>query len=583
MAIQVYLRLKPDNIDLDQPLNNENFDDKTITFHSNVGMGKLNSLPEETFKFNKIFNVDSTQKDVASFCVPSIENDLINGINCSLITYGSKHTGKTFTLFGEHGIHSGLVPRLLTKLFHLKSNTDDSNIDHTVSFKISALDLLHECTAVKDPLSKNDRYLTLCNDQADDSYDGVWSDDVNWIYCETLEHLLALIQQISNNSKGDTIIRLELTQMFIPSNLIIKSNLVLVDLKSFEDRSKLHENFVDMLMGKNCSQNAVNNLNKLLYGPIFKNFNTRIISTCSLWPVLQNETLQTLKVTRYLSNVVKDYSIPNKKWIAAITKFENLSIVNEVKTENYNKQIELLKSTIDQLETKNIDHIKNKRQEIERLTLDNSSLGIEWKNLLLKNNERVNTRIDKTENEQLEIIVDKINTLFSHKLQLDTHSNNNKQLCNEKDNERRIKTELDIINSKLLDVINQQEKKIQSYLHENMIYKKKLDQLKTFYLNNNERIIELEDEVLKNNQEPQHFRRSHGTIVSSPITGDLQFSSFRNPSWVMSSTASLTPTVSTSSVLSFESSSTTPHSSTNTRNNDYLSQSGFNLQIIKPK
>lgn len=598
-TMEVYLRLKSDNVDPDQAHikddkpNKEAFNDKTIVFHSNIGIGELNSLPDETFQFDKIFDDNVSQSDIASYFIPLIEQDLTNGINCSLITYGSNDTGKTYTLFGKHGLQLGLIPRLLMKLFQIKCENESSNKelnkDCVISFRISALDLLDSSNTIKDLLSNKDQHLTLHDDHMDGSYNGVWPRNANWFYCDTLEQLSTFLEQIASFSKGDVIIRLELGQMFVSKNLMIKSNLIIFDLKSFNERNNLHENFINMLTGKNHSY-TVNNLNKLLYCSIFKNFNTRFILTCSLLPVLQNETLKTLQITKYLSNIVKDYIAPNKSWISPVNKVENLSNVIERKNENYEKQVELLRDTIGLLESKNNNNINIKRQEVERLILDNSLLDIEWKKLIAHNNNADNednpygNNVD-SKNEPIEIIIDKINTLFSHRLQLDTHIDANRQLHRMRNNWERIKTEFDIINSKLLDIINQQETKIQDYLNENMNYKRQLDHLKVLYAHNNDRIRSIENEILKNRQEqqPQNLRASHSAIASSITAEDTQAISSQNSGLMLTSTVSLTPSSSTSSTTSSTSSMAAAQSSTRIRTIDHLSQTGFHLHIIKPK
>lgn len=598
-TMEVYLRLKSDNVDPDQAHikddkpNKEAFNDKTIVFHSNIGIGELNSLPDETFQFDKIFDDNVSQSDIASYFIPLIEQDLTNGINCSLITYGSNDTGKTYTLFGKHGLQLGLIPRLLMKLFQIKCENESSNKelnkDCVISFRISALDLLDSSNTIKDLLSNKDQHLTLHDDHMDGSYNGVWPRNANWFYCDTLEQLSTFLEQIASFSKGDVIIRLELGQMFVSKNVMIKSNLIIFDLKSFNERNNLHENFINMLTGKNHSY-TVNNLNKLLYCSLFKNFNTRFILTCSLLPVLQNETLKTLQITKYLSNIVKDYIAPNKSWISPVNKVENLSNVIERKNENYEKQVELLRDTIGLLESKNNNNINIKRQEVERLILDNSLLAIEWKKLIAQNNNADNednpygNNVD-SKNEPIEIIIDKINTLFSHRLQLDTHIDANRQLHRMRNNWERIKTEFDIINSKLLDIINQQETKIQGYLNENMNYKRQLDHLKVLYAHNNDRIRSIENEILKNRQEqqPQNLRASHSAIASSITAEDSQAISSQNSGLMLTSTVSLTPSSSTSSTASSTSSMAAAQSSTRIRTIDHLSQTGFHLHIIKPK
>lgn len=215
---------------------------------------------------------------------------------------------------------------------------------------------------------------------------------------------------------------------------------------------------------------------------------------------------------------------------------------------------------------------------------------IKWKKLITKNNNvykenSFHGNNDENENESIEILIDKINTLFDYKLQLVTCIDNNKQLHRERNNGEMIKTEFDTINSKLLDVINQQETKIQDYLNENMIYKKQLDHLKALYSNNNEKIRFLENKILKNKQEqqPHHLRENHSTTASSVLIENSQFLFLQNSGLTLTSTISLTESTPSFSEVSATLSTTAAQSSAEIKNNGHLSQVGFHLNIIKPK
>lgn len=215
---------------------------------------------------------------------------------------------------------------------------------------------------------------------------------------------------------------------------------------------------------------------------------------------------------------------------------------------------------------------------------------IKWKKLITKNNNVYKENSfhgsnDENENESIEILIDKINTLFDYKLQLVTCIDNNKQLHRERNNGEMIKTEFDTINSKLLDVINQQETKIQDYLNENMIYKKQLDHLKALYSNNNEKIRFLENKILKNKQEqqPHHLRENHSTTASSVLIENSQFLFLQNSGLTLTSTISLTESTPSFSEVSATLSTTAAQSSAEIKNNGHLSQVGFHLNIIKPK
>ena len=122
--------------------------------------------------FNRIFSVDSTQKEVFNFIKPCLFN-IKSGINCTILAYGQTGTGKTYTMFGKdwsydeynynnnncllelenknekdsllknqiiidkNNEHNGIVPNLIMELYHLinKNNKENNNnIDVTCSY-----------------------------------------------------------------------------------------------------------------------------------------------------------------------------------------------------------------------------------------------------------------------------------------------------------------------------------------------------------------------------------------------------------------------------------------------------------------
>ena len=122
--------------------------------------------------FNRIFSVDSTQKEVFNFIKPCLFN-IKSGINCTILAYGQTGTGKTYTMFGKdwsydeynydnnncllelenknekdsllknqiiidkNNEHNGIVPNLIMELYHLinkNDNENNNNVDVTCSY-----------------------------------------------------------------------------------------------------------------------------------------------------------------------------------------------------------------------------------------------------------------------------------------------------------------------------------------------------------------------------------------------------------------------------------------------------------------
>lgn len=82
------------------------------------------------FKFDKIIENDQGNQSAFEFLKPSLEM-CFKGVNLSILAYGEKGSGKTFSIFGNQ-LTSGLVPLTVTYLF-------TSLFQHRYSFSCSML------------------------------------------------------------------------------------------------------------------------------------------------------------------------------------------------------------------------------------------------------------------------------------------------------------------------------------------------------------------------------------------------------------------------------------------------------------
>ncbi len=74
---------------------------KTVIELSNRGEPLPTRKGKTSFSFNKAFDIQSSNTDVYSACVKTVES-FIHGINGSIIIYGQSGSGKTFTAFGNN-------------------------------------------------------------------------------------------------------------------------------------------------------------------------------------------------------------------------------------------------------------------------------------------------------------------------------------------------------------------------------------------------------------------------------------------------------------------------------------------------
>ena len=100
------------------------------------------------FKFDTIFDTESTQEQVFNaIALPSIES-AFSGYNSTIFAYGQTGSGKTFTITGgaEKYKDRGIIPRTLEYIFkkYYKSNSTKISVSYIEVYNESGYDLLDE-------------------------------------------------------------------------------------------------------------------------------------------------------------------------------------------------------------------------------------------------------------------------------------------------------------------------------------------------------------------------------------------------------------------------------------------------------
>jgi hypothetical protein len=119
-----------------------------LTIHSKDGISN-------SYEFDKIFDMDSTQDDVFQICGLDIINGAFEGYNGCILAYGQTGSGKTHTMVGSAETTNdiakttndiakttnGLIPQMLTNIFERINSAEDSK-DYCVT--ISYLEIYAE-------------------------------------------------------------------------------------------------------------------------------------------------------------------------------------------------------------------------------------------------------------------------------------------------------------------------------------------------------------------------------------------------------------------------------------------------------
>ncbi|XP_069373606.1 kinesin-like protein KIF20A [Paralichthys olivaceus] len=120
--LQVYLRVRP--FTATESDNGESQECVTIEGPDTVVLKaprscQSKSLPQtaQRFSFTQVFGAEASQRRVFDCSVRGLVQDVLEGGNCLVFTYGVTNAGKTFTFLGpDHD--SGLLPRSLSIIFN---------------------------------------------------------------------------------------------------------------------------------------------------------------------------------------------------------------------------------------------------------------------------------------------------------------------------------------------------------------------------------------------------------------------------------------------------------------------------------
>ena len=341
--IKVFVRFRPLN-DLENGLLSDNCG-WTIPKHiSNTEIGIFSSkeLKEKngpvpanlTFKYDKIFKMDSSQNEIYEFVGRRIVGDVMEGYNGTIFAYGQSGSGKTYTMYGPDifdDIYKGIIPRIVEDIFNYVEKADE-NIDF--QFKLSVLEIYKE--VMYDLLSQQNSDMKI----QESPETGIFIDGLSEVYLSSINEFFEYVElsQINrktaetklnhNSSRSHCILILEVTQSFKKEKLIKKGTLNLVDLAGSEKVSKTGAVGLTLEEAKkiNLSLSTLGNvihalthkaehipyrdskLTRLLKESLGGNYKTSLIVTCSPHSYNLEEVVSSLlfaKRVKTIKNTVK--------------------------------------------------------------------------------------------------------------------------------------------------------------------------------------------------------------------------------------------------------------------------------------
>ncbi|KAJ3120648.1 Kinesin-like protein kif9 [Nowakowskiella sp. JEL0407] len=141
--VQVVVRSRP-SISFAENFYSFSNDNKSIHIHQKKSddAGYINNQLENwDFSFDHVFH-NASQETIYEECAAPILKNLLQGYNGTILAYGQTGAGKTFTMTGatENYKHRGIIPRVISNLFHEIS----SRPQYAITVRISYLEIYNE-------------------------------------------------------------------------------------------------------------------------------------------------------------------------------------------------------------------------------------------------------------------------------------------------------------------------------------------------------------------------------------------------------------------------------------------------------
>ena len=105
---------------------------------------KVTKEKQTSFEFDQIFDENSSQSQVYEKVSYNLIDQIKEGYNATILTYGASGTGKSYTIYGS-GDEFGIIFRIIKDLFN--------NINNKFIIKISYIEIYNEI--IKDLLNIN--------------------------------------------------------------------------------------------------------------------------------------------------------------------------------------------------------------------------------------------------------------------------------------------------------------------------------------------------------------------------------------------------------------------------------------------
>ena len=242
--IKVVCRIRPFNnkeisIGEESCINVDNNRNLTIKIKAESKNSKETNFP---FAFDRIFDSNSTQREIFDEVGSSVIDSVMNGYNGTMMAYGQTSSGKSFTMSGvlEDNELKGIIPRIVEKIYLIIASND--SVEYNI--KVSLCEIYQE--KLKDLLDTSKTNLNIREEKSK----GVYIENLTEEDAYSTESVMNIIKKginnriVSSTNMNETSSRSHLLVIFtvsqFNSNDLSKKTgkLFLVDLAGSEKISK---------------------------------------------------------------------------------------------------------------------------------------------------------------------------------------------------------------------------------------------------------------------------------------------------------------------------------------------------------
>ncbi|KAK2958238.1 putative Kinesin heavy chain [Blattamonas nauphoetae] len=154
-------------------------------------------IPEgkKDFTFDYVFPFHVTQAEVYDVTARQVIQDVMNGINGTILAYGQTSSGKTFTMMGPDDfdeVHSGIIPRMINHIF---DEVKKAGRDYNFIIQASYAEIYQE--RIRDLLDSSKTNLEV----RENKERGIYIDQITWRDCHTPQDFLDMLALGDANRK----------------------------------------------------------------------------------------------------------------------------------------------------------------------------------------------------------------------------------------------------------------------------------------------------------------------------------------------------------------------------------------------